>query len=221
MADGQLNPSYFDTAYRDYYRQNPVHKLDHYLAQVSATVSTRAVRLLDVGCGLGSFLRHVSSQKPDWEMFATDVDPVAVSAVKDMVSHVSAMVASAEEEAFPEESFDVITAWDVLEHVSDLESAGKEMSRMLRPGGRLFFVVPVYDGPAGLMVRLLDKDPTHIQRRPRSDWLAWASRHFQLEDWHGLFRYLFGRRYLHLASRRWRSWSPAILVSCSKGEGSD
>jgi 2-polyprenyl-3-methyl-5-hydroxy-6-metoxy-1,4-benzoquinol methylase len=53
-------------------------------------------------------------------------------------------------EVFPEEglpqlendSFDVITMWHVLEHVSDLNGRMKDLHRLLKPGGILLLAVP-------------------------------------------------------------------------------
>jgi SAM-dependent methyltransferase len=51
----------------------------------------------------------------------------------------------------PESSFDVITAWNVLEHMHDPLSNLREMSRLLRPGGLLVFSIPNMDSlEAGL-----------------------------------------------------------------------
>lgn len=43
---------------------------------------------------------------------------------------------------FPDNSFDHLIAFDVLEHVVDDQSAFKEIARVLKPGGRAFLTVP-------------------------------------------------------------------------------
>jgi SAM-dependent methyltransferase len=47
--------------------------------------------------------------------------------------------------SFPDASFDLIMSFDVLEHVPDEQRAFAELSRCLRPGGRLFFTAPFRD----------------------------------------------------------------------------
>jgi hypothetical protein len=88
----------------------------------------------------------------------------------------------------------------------------------LAVGGIFLFVVPVYDGPLGPVVRLLDKDPTHVHQKSRAFWLGWASRRFTVLDWWGLTRYLLpGGLYVNWPSRLARRVSPAIAVVARKG----
>ena len=77
----------------------------------------------------------------------------------------------------------------------------------------MVMVVPVYDGLCGPLIRKMDRDPTHVHKVARGDWLAWLSRHFELMEWSGVVRYLLpGRWYLHVATRLGRNHTPAILV---------
>ena len=113
--------------------------------------------------------------------------------------------------------FDVVVAFDVIEHVADIDAVGDEISAVLRSGGTLMFVVPVYDGPLGPMVRLLDRDRTHLHRRPRAFWLNWAARRFAVVEWIGLVRYLLPvGPYLHWPTRTLRAVAPAICVIAQK-----
>jgi SAM-dependent methyltransferase len=113
---------------------------------------------------------------------------------------------------FPYEGpFDVITAFDVFEHIPLLDATLDWISCNLRPGGGLVFVVPVYDGPTGPLIRFLDRDPSHVHRRSRDFWLVLASGKFGLLDWYGIYRYLVpGGIYLHVVTRRLRRFTPAI-----------
>jgi ubiquinone/menaquinone biosynthesis C-methylase UbiE len=42
---------------------------------------------------------------------------------------------------FPDESFDAIVSTDVLEHIPDAQKAVEEIHRVLKPGGKAFFVI--------------------------------------------------------------------------------
>ena len=44
---------------------------------------------------------------------------------------------------FCDEAFDVVCAFEVLEHIPDDETVLSELARVIRPGGALFFSVPV------------------------------------------------------------------------------
>jgi SAM-dependent methyltransferase len=48
--------------------------------------------------------------------------------------------------SFPDSSIDVIIHSDTLEHLPDSKAALKETQRVLRPGGRLFYTVPIVIG---------------------------------------------------------------------------
>jgi 2-polyprenyl-3-methyl-5-hydroxy-6-metoxy-1,4-benzoquinol methylase len=208
---------YFDEAYRDYGLQNPTRKLNHYLDVIDAGVGPGPKTLLDIGSGLGAFLERAAERHPDWSFAAMDIDLEAVAETQRRVPQATILGGSADEALFAGESFDVITAWDVFEHVPDLEAAAKSVTHMLKPGGLLVFVVPVYDGITGPLIRRLDKDPTHVHKRSRDEWLKWAEAHFKSIEWHGILRYLVGRTYVHAPTRRFRAHTPAILVSALRG----
>ena len=60
---------YFDRAYRDYELQNPERKLDHYLDRIDARTDSGPKDLLDIGCGLGSFLAQGSTPASELGLF--------------------------------------------------------------------------------------------------------------------------------------------------------
>lgn len=201
---------YFERTYRSYERQNPPRKIESYRRLVSSTTkSISKPRVLDIGCAFGKFL---SSLNPNWDLYGIDLSEYAVSKARENLPNAHILVSSAMEIPF-EESFDVITAFDVIEHLQDLDQAAKSISSRLSLNGSFIFVVPVYDGPLGPIIRTLDKDTTHIHRESRCFWLTWASRHFNIEHWYGIVRYLMPWGfYIHWSTRVVRRWTPAIAV---------
>ncbi|KKS41137.1 MAG: Dolichol-phosphate mannosyltransferase, partial [candidate division CPR1 bacterium GW2011_GWA2_42_17] len=113
----------------------------------------------------------------------------------------------------PEIKFDVITAFDVLEHVPEIEKAIGQIKSRLKPGGIFFCAVPVYDGSLGRLAEKLDRDETHINKWSRNRWLGIFSRSFNvLETW-GAVRYSFGQLgYFYMAKPWLFRWGQAILV---------
>jgi 2-polyprenyl-3-methyl-5-hydroxy-6-metoxy-1,4-benzoquinol methylase len=96
-------------------------------------------RLLDVGCGDGSFL--VRMRELGWDVEGVEPDPVAAhAATRD--HHLQITCAPVEDAALPAESFDVITMSHVIEHVHDPIKVLSECRRLLRPRGRLILVTP-------------------------------------------------------------------------------
>ncbi len=96
-------------------------------------------RLLDVGCGNGSFLVHM--RQLGWEVTGVEPDEEAVSAARKKFG-LEAFHGSLEEAKFPDGHFDAITMNHVIEHVIDPEGLLKECCRVLRPGGKLVVVTP-------------------------------------------------------------------------------
>jgi SAM-dependent methyltransferase len=171
-------------------------------------------RLLDVGCGYGFFL---AAAAPHYEVEGCDVSAHALERARAALPGVPLHQAGAAGLSLPR-SFDVITAFDSLEHATDLDAAFANLRRHLAPGGVLALTVPVYDGLPGAMTRLLDRDPTHVWKKGRGFWRAALGRHgFTPLDDVGLWRYfLLKRRYLFFASPRLREFSPALFLTARR-----
>jgi len=209
-SEERFERDYFETCYRNYARQNPPRKLRFYreLAE-RAALGIQRPRILDVGCAFGGFL---SALDPQWQRFGADVSEFATGVARRAIPDATFVRADVTDIHFPGR-FDVITAFDVIEHFRGLDEAASAIRAKLTCGGHFIFVVPVYDGPTGSVVRLLDKDHTHVQRRSRRFWLRWTKQNFVLREWWGIYRYLFpGGFYLHLPTQVWRRFTPAIAV---------
>jgi SAM-dependent methyltransferase len=207
---------YFEDVYGAAYdRRNPRYKHRSYLREVRR-VAPEGGRLLDVGCAYGRFVReaarHYSCSGCDVSQHAVEVASRRLPGVRIFRCDVLGLP--------PTGLYDVVTCFDVLEHVPDLDGALAHLRRVLRPGGILALTVPVYDTPVGRLVRVLDRDPTHVHKLPRRAWpdrLRGAG--FDDVRWRGILRYHFGGAlYLHWCSRPTRRFSPAILVTASAPE---
>ena len=111
---------------------NLKHKID------IATQGKEHGELLDIGCGVGDFL-HQAEQK-GWECTGTEPSEDAVAIARKRIK--AQIVPPMDLEKLPDESFDVITMWHVLEHVSDLQWQVNQLNRLLKKGGRLVIALP-------------------------------------------------------------------------------
>jgi SAM-dependent methyltransferase len=213
-VESKFERDYFEKTYRNYSRQNPRRKLRFYRSLVEGAVRPGGTpRILDVGCAFGAFLSELN---PEWKRFGIDVSEFATERAAQILP--SATFARAGIESIPFEGpFDLITAFDVIEHVPSLEDAGSSVTSKLSRDGCFVFVVPVYDGLTGPLVHLLDRDVTHVHKRSRDFWLRWAAERFVVVEWLGLCRYLLpGGYYVHVVTRAGRRFTPAIAVVARK-----
>ncbi|RJP80710.1 MAG: 3-demethylubiquinone-9 3-O-methyltransferase [Candidatus Zixiibacteriota bacterium] len=102
----------------------------------------RGRSVLEAGCGWGFLARNFADDGA--RVTALDPSPVTLDLARR--HHRTATVpirfvqGVAEHLPFPEASFDLVTATDMLEHVADLDACLAEFARVLKPGGRFGFV---------------------------------------------------------------------------------
>ncbi len=95
-------------------------------------------RLLDVGCGSGEVLQ--AAMRHAWT--ATGVEPVEESAKIALDRGLDVRQATLEDSELDERSFDVVSAFHVLEHMNDATGFLRGLARYARPGGRVVIEVP-------------------------------------------------------------------------------
>ena len=106
-------------------------------------LNPRAV--LDAGAEDATFVYWLADKFPDAHVTAVDIDGEAIAACVAARPSTYRSRVSFEESHFSDlqsESFDLITAFDVLEHIDDDAGAVRDLYRALRPGGTLLVHVP-------------------------------------------------------------------------------
>jgi len=100
------------------------------------------MRLLDVGCGPGSITLGLAERLPGGEVVAIDLSQETLAqnrldAEARGVKNLRYEYGSVYELAYPDASFDVAYAHQVLQHLTDRQAALREMLRVVKPGGLL------------------------------------------------------------------------------------
>jgi ubiquinone/menaquinone biosynthesis C-methylase UbiE len=112
--------------------------LERRLQMVRRHVDLEGKRILDIGCGVGAFVRRLREFTP--EVYGFDIDRESVTTGADELRNL--VLAVGEHMPYPDASFDVIFLHEVLEHVDDDVATLKEARRVLAPGGRVVIFVP-------------------------------------------------------------------------------
>jgi SAM-dependent methyltransferase len=98
-------------------------------------------QFLEIGCGEGANLHHITARTAEAKIFAVDFSPAKVRFASRATE---AKVASADAAYLPfrDRSFDAVLIRDLLHHVADRRAVLAEAVRVLRPGGRLTVIEP-------------------------------------------------------------------------------
>jgi ubiquinone/menaquinone biosynthesis C-methylase UbiE len=113
-------------------------------------------RVLDLGCGTGEFLSGFDSKR--WEMVGVEPNPLGykIAAKKQGIKIYPKELADCR---FPDDYFDLITAWHVLEHLSSPRAGLKEVQRILKKNGLLALETPNIES---LPFRVFQKNWFHL-----------------------------------------------------------
>ncbi|PWU11017.1 MAG: hypothetical protein C5B47_01295 [Verrucomicrobia bacterium] len=99
-------------------------------------------RLLEVGCGTGALLSKLAHICQEGEVIGMDLHNEAVEVAK---KRTPCKVVSGNILDPPElGQFDIVGAFDVIEHLEDHVAALMGLSKLLRPGGKILLTVPAH-----------------------------------------------------------------------------
>ncbi|GAB4530226.1 MAG: class I SAM-dependent methyltransferase [Anaerolineae bacterium] len=110
------------------------------LGMMDRVLPGRNLKLLDIGCGAGNMIHHLSRYG---QVKGVEIDPRPVAVAHQRGYDVDQGDAT-QGLAYEEASFDVVTALDVIEHNQDDLSILREMYRVLKPGGHAVITVPAF-----------------------------------------------------------------------------
>jgi ubiquinone/menaquinone biosynthesis C-methylase UbiE len=115
-------------------------------------VATQGKRLLDVGCGdgiitlglarRGGFSSVTGMDIVDVDLAFLDAEAKAHGELPvGPEDHLTFVRSEPDVIPFPDESFDIVTAWSVFEHVTQPRVLLREIRRVLKPGGVIFIQI--------------------------------------------------------------------------------
>ena len=114
--------------------------LASFVSRIVGSLNSPQPRILDVGCGTGANLEMLSEFG---EAEGVDVSAEALDFCRTRGLQ-NVRQGEAEHLPYEDNSFDLVTGLDVVEHLDDDVAGLQEMRRVLRPGGRALLFVPAF-----------------------------------------------------------------------------
>jgi SAM-dependent methyltransferase len=106
----------------------------------------RGDRLLDIGCGDGAYTTRLADGFNRVDAIDIQADRLTLFTERIKGSPAAHRITIGEMSAtkldYPDNTFDLVTSIEVLEHVDELDQALREIRRVLKPGGRFAFTTP-------------------------------------------------------------------------------
>lgn len=125
--------------WNDVWRNDTEDRSQAELFEVILAQVLDGARVLDVGCGAGHLMRLLRDRK---RANVTGLDFSSWACERLRAEGFDAVVGSLPRIPFPDGSFDVVIATEVLEHLDRPERTLEEMARVAKPGGLLMVSVP-------------------------------------------------------------------------------
>jgi len=156
----RFDPSKADQEAEFSYHDEQQYPIDNYFG---FGLPLASLEVLDLGCYCGGKAvawaeRYGVRKICGIDMLPTMIDAASRFASKHQVE-AEFRVGFAESMPFPDNRFDAVVSFDVLEHVRDVAKVLSECYRVLRPGGRAYLIFPPYFHPTEHHLGLVSRTP--------------------------------------------------------------
>ena len=196
-----------------------VNRLYHYVRSFTLTTKLNIIKqvtelkrgaLLDVGAGTGAFASTM--QQAGWNVTGLEPDETArANALKNYKLQMEELGCL---NHLPNETFDAITLWHVLEHVHELHQYLEKFFQILKPAGRLVIAVPNYTSlDAGLYKQYWAAYdlPRHLYHfSPKSMQILLEKKGFVVESVKPMW---FDSVYVSMLSEKYRNGKDNLLTA--------
>jgi len=171
-------------------------------------------RLLEIGCGMGGFLRMV---EPHFEVEGIDISKFAVAALREHFGE-RVRLGNVEQNILTANQYDVVVVFNILEHLRQPDRSLNRVFASLLPGGWMIGSVPLNGGIAGRVVTRLGNwiDRTHVSTFTPQVWERMFRRAgFRRIDFMGELN--LGRNHcVYIQKPIWRQIAFNLIFVCQK-----
>lgn len=114
------------------------------------------VRIADIGCGKGAYLKNLIRKYPEGKYAAVDLSETVMGYIG--CQEIETKQGTLTDIPYDDDAFDFVYTCEALEHAVDIESAIREMARVTRPGG---------------MIAIIDKNKDMLGYFEIDEWEQW------------------------------------------------
>lgn len=134
---------------KSYYKDYFILEKEHWLFVVRRKIffyfikkySQAGSKIFDFGCGSGYLVGELN--KMGYNVHGVDFEKDAIDyGLNQGIKNLK--LATGEKIDYPDETFDIVTAFDVLEHVENEKPTITELNRILKSGGKMIISAPAY-----------------------------------------------------------------------------
>ena len=132
----------YDDSYSDFYIKKGNKKIARFnrWAKTVQALGAKTGRWLDIGCSAGFVVKV--AQDLGYDAYGVDVESHGIDFARNTLGLKNVSQGMLEDQNYPDEFFDVISIYDVIEHVPDLNKFVTEISRILTKEGVLDIRTP-------------------------------------------------------------------------------
>lgn len=182
-------PEKFISKHPKYSTNNPISKklVGDFLTQLSSCLaSVKFDSILDVGCGEGFFLFNNRNLVKGKTCYALDYDEVEVNDAKKNLPFCNVSTGDIYNLKFEDNSFDLVTCTEVMEHLEEPEKALKELKRVTKKN--LIISVPnepiwrILNMARGQFLSDLGNTPGHLNHWSSGKFKSFVSSEFKVKE---------------------------------------
>ena len=125
------------------------NRYNRFLSEIENLQVVSEKKILDVGCGMGFFLSV--AKENGYDTYGVELSQEMVEYARTQLALTNIYSGTLGTIQLPEKYFDIITLWDVLEHISDPQSFLKDVSEFLKDEGILAVQSPNMNSSMALL----------------------------------------------------------------------
>lgn len=185
LYDTTAYPSQEHLYYRNF---EPALERLRFISKQLKKLDESTVQFCDLGFGPGVLTQFILQEKPEWHGWGIDISPACVHyanklmKLKKIDDRVQLTTGDVRQLAYGDETFDLVLAMEVLEHIPDPLEGLQEAVRVLKSGGYAITSIPVQlPIPMHLYVPKSPREVLNLYKRSGLDVLDFSAKEFKIE----------------------------------------